>query len=201
MNKWLKGWNIFIFSIGGIVVLLIFGIVLLLFYFRESLIPDEKEEEKVVAQAEQYIQEQYPNMKYEVSHVLYDSGEQYGNFDYAAVILNTETKKSFMVYENQYTEQIEDNIAIQKATEFIEQVKPKISSYINETFGGAKGIAFTPSYDIGGTPTLNIELSNKKEEINEEMLLSIIDYLQHELTIEHAHVAIMYDNEIWLKEF
>ena len=52
-------------------------------------------------------------------------------------------------------------------------------------------------------PTLNISLNNKKEEINEEMFYSFIDYLQNELKIEHTDVNIMYDNEtkIWDKEF
>ena len=55
MNKWLKVWSIFIFSIGAILVLLILLIVLLFFDFRKSLIQDEKEVEKVTEQAEQYI--------------------------------------------------------------------------------------------------------------------------------------------------
>ncbi len=35
------------------------------------------------------------------------------------------------------------------------------------------------------------------------MFLALIDYLQHELNIEHAHVNIKYDNDngIWEKEF
>lgn len=57
MNKWFKAWSIFIFTIGGIVILPIFGTVLLIFYMRASLIPDEKEQEKVILQAQQYLQE------------------------------------------------------------------------------------------------------------------------------------------------
>ena len=113
MNKWLRGWSIFIFSIGGIVILLIFGTVFSLFNYRASLIPDKKEEEKVISQAEHYIQEKYPTMKYEISHVLYDSDDQYPDFEYAAMILNTETQKTFKVYENKNTKQIEDDIIIQ----------------------------------------------------------------------------------------
>ncbi|MFJ7736347.1 hypothetical protein ACIQ2D_08380 [Lysinibacillus sp. NPDC097287] len=86
MNKRFKAWSIFIFTIGGTVVLLIFGTVLLFFYIRASLIPDEKEEEKVISLVEQYLQEKYPTLKYEFTHVLYDSMEHYGDFDYAAVI-------------------------------------------------------------------------------------------------------------------
>lgn len=35
------------------------------------------------------------------------------------------------------------------------------------------------------------------------MFLSLIDYLQNELNIKHAHISIMYDNdtEMWVKEF
>ncbi|MGE7090324.1 hypothetical protein ACQKII_02455 [Lysinibacillus sp. NPDC048646] len=40
--------------------------------------------------------------------------------------------------------------------------------------------------------SLNIELNNKKEEINEEMFQSFIDYLQRELNVEHADVCNFY---------
>ncbi|MGN4128208.1 hypothetical protein ACMGD3_24865 [Lysinibacillus sphaericus] len=182
-------------------VLLIVGAVLLLLHFKASLIPDEKEEAKVISQAEQYLREIYPTMEYKITHVLYDRDNQYDSFVYAAVILNIETQHTFMVYENSYTEQMEDDITIQEETNFIEQVRPKVFSYITETFGEPQGMAFTPSYALGGTPTLTIRLNNKKEEINEEMFQSFIDYLQHELNVEQAHVNIMYDNEIWDKEF
>jgi len=199
MNKWSKGWSIFIFSIGGIVVLLIFAIVLLFLNFRESLTPDEKEEAKVISQAEKYLQEKYPTMKYEISGVEYDKGSQHDKFDYAAVIINTETQNTFMVYENRHTKQMEDDIAFQELSKFIEQVTPKVHSYITETFGEPQGISFTPSLD--NPSSLNIKLNNKKEEVNEKMFESFIDYLQRELKVEHAHVTIMYENEQWDKEF
>ena len=207
MNRLQKTWpkivvivtGIFLFLLVGFIV----GILWVLGEFKESLIPDEKEEEKIIEQAEQYLVMKYPNMTYEISYILYDIGENYGNFDYAAVIINTETQKSFMVYENRFTKKVEDDVPIQEATEFIEQVTPKVKSYINEKFGETQGIAFTPSPAVGGTPTLNVRLNNKKEEINEEMLLSFINYLQHELNIEHASVNIQYDNDAegWSKKF
>ncbi len=202
-----KTWPKTFVIVTGIFLFLVVGLVVGAFWtfgeFKESLIPDEKEEEKIIDQAEQYLVTKYPNMEYEISYVLYDIGENYGNFDYAAVILNTETQKSFMVYENRFTKKVEDDISIQEATEFIEEVTPKVKSYINKKFGETQGIAFTPTDDIGGIPSLNVSLYNKKEEINEEMFISLIDFLQHELNIEHASVNIMYDNdaETWSKEF
>ncbi|MCZ8540739.1 hypothetical protein [Psychrobacillus psychrodurans] len=211
MEQRKKTWPKIVVIITGIFLFLVVGLLIGSFWligeFRESSMADEKEEEKIIEQAEQYLQKKYPDMEYEIQHVLYDESEQHGNFDYAAVILNTKTKESFMVYEDRHTEKIEDDISIQEATEFIEQVTPKVTSYINEKFGDTQGIAFTPTDDIGGIPTLNVGLNNKKEEINEEineeMFLSLIDYLQHELNIEHASVNIMYDNdaETWSKEF
>lgn len=202
-----KTWPKTFVIVTGIFLFLVVGLVVGGFWtfgeFKESLIPEEQEEEKIIDQAEQYLVTKYPNMEYEISYVLYDIGENYGNFDYAAVILNTETQKSFMVYENRFTKKVEDDISIQEATEFIEEVTPKVKSYINKKFGETQGIAFTPTDDIGGIPSLNVSLYNKKEEINEEMFLSLIDFLQHELNIEHASVNIMYDNdaETWSKEF
>lgn len=207
MDTRIKGWQKLIIVVTGILTLLVVGVVVGVFWlfieFRNSMTPDPKEEEKIIEQAEQYLQERYPKMKYEVSYVFFDNGSQYGNFDYAAVILNTETQKNFKVYENRYNKQIEDDISIQAAAEFIEQVKPKVFSYINEKFGEPTGMAFTPSSDIGGKPVLNIVLNNNKEEVNEVMFLSFIDYLQNELNIDHAHVSISYDNEteFWNKEF
>ena len=203
MNKWLKGWSIFIFSIGGIVVLLIVGTFFFFMAFRASLIPDEKEMEKVTEQAEQYLQTKYPEMKYEISDVAFNSEEKSRNYDYAAIILDTETQKTFMVYENRRTGKMEDDIPIREQEEFLKQVKPKIERYINENLGEIKQLALTPSNEIGGTHSLNFSLNNKKDELNEEMFLSFIDYLQYELKIEHVSVSIKYDNEneIWHKEF
>jgi len=167
------------------------------------MIPDRKEEEKVISQAEQYIQETYPTMKYEISHVLYDNDKEYADFEYAAVILNTETQKTFMVYENKHTEQMEDDIAIQEEAKFIEQVEPKVNRYLTKTFGEPKSMSFTPSYSTSAKPVLTIRLTNKKEEINEEMFQTFIDYLQHELKVEHASVNFLYENETegWSTEF
>ena len=90
-----KTWPKTFVIVTGIFLFLVVGLVVGAFWtfgeFKESLIPDEKEEEKIIDQAEQYLVTKYPNMEYEISYVLYDIGENYGNFDYAAVILNTET--------------------------------------------------------------------------------------------------------------
>ena len=203
MNKWLKGWSIFIFSIGGIVVLLIVGSVFFIMAFRSSLIPDEKEMEKVTEPAEQYLQTNYPEMKYEITGVSYNSEEKSGNYDYAAIILDTETQKTFMVYENRRTGKMEDDISIQEQEEFLKQVKPKIERYINENLGEIDQLALTASDGIGGTHSLNFSLNNTKDELNEEMFLSFIDYLKYELKIEHVSVSIMYDNEneVWHKSY
>lgn len=207
MNKQIKVWQKLVITVTLILMFFLVGFVVgtpwIFDEFAESFKPDAKEEEKVIEKAEQYIQMNYPDMEYEISYVFYDSGEQNGNYDYAAVILNTETQKTFRVYENRFTKKVEDDISIQEEAEFIEQVKPKVFSYINEKFGEAKGMSFTPSYDIDGIPTLNISLNNNKEEVTDEMFLSLIDYLQNELNIKHAHVSIMYDNdtEFWDKKF
>ena len=202
MNKWLKGWSIFIFSIGGIVVLLLLVIIVAFMDFGAALKPDEKEMEKVTEQAEQYLQTNYPEMKYEITDVAFASIDAI-NYDYAAIILDTETLKTFLVYENRRTGKMEDDITIREEEEFLKQVKPKIDRYINEKFGETKEIALTASGEVGGIPSLNIGLHNKKDELNEEMFLSFIDYLQNELKIEHAAVSIMYDNgnELWEKSY
>ncbi|WOV84382.1 hypothetical protein PGH26_00090 [Sporosarcina jeotgali] len=201
MNSSKKGWtiSIFIWIVTGILLLLILGTVFLFMYLRASLVPDEKEMEKATEQAEQYLQTKYPEMKYQISHISYNSEEQSGNYDYAAMVIDIETQKSFMVYENRITGKMEDDISIQEEEEFLKQVKPKIVSYINQKFGETNEISLTASYEVGGIPSLNIGLNNNKEELSEEMFLSFINYLQNELKIEHAYVSIQYDNgnELW----
>ena len=202
MNKWLKGWSIFIFSIGGIVVLLLLVIIVAFMDFGAALKPDEKEMEKVTEQAEQYLQTNYPEMKYEITDVAFASIDAI-NYDYAAIILDTETQKTFLVYENRRTGKMEDDIPIREQEEFLKQVKPKIERYINENLGEIDHLALDASDEIGGIHSLTIRLNNKKDELNEEMFLSFVDYLKYELKIEHAYVSILYDNEneIWHKEF
>ncbi|WP_249660199.1 hypothetical protein [Lysinibacillus fusiformis] len=60
-NKWLKAWSIFIFTIGGLLVLLIIASVLLFLHFKANLHPDESEVAMVLLQAN------YPTMTYEIS--------------------------------------------------------------------------------------------------------------------------------------
>lgn len=199
MNKWLKVWSIFIFTIGGLLVLLLIGVVLLFLHFRATLNSDESEEAKVLLQAEHYLQANYPTMAYEISGVEYDKGSQYDRFDYAVLILNKETKNIFKVYENKYTKQMEDDIAFQELSTFIEQVKPKVYRYVTATFGEPQGIAFTPS--MGAPSLLTIKFSNKNDALCEENFNSFIDYLHINLHIEHVQVMILYDNEQWVKEF
>ncbi len=63
LNKRLKAWSIFFFTIGGLLVLLITRSVLLFLHFKDTLHPDESEEAKVLLQAN------YPTMTYEISGV------------------------------------------------------------------------------------------------------------------------------------
>lgn len=53
---------------------------------RASLVPDEKEMEKATEQAEQYLQTKYPEMKYQISDISYNSEQKSGNYDYAAMV-------------------------------------------------------------------------------------------------------------------
>lgn len=202
MNKSLKGWNIFIFTIVGIALLSLLVLIFTWFGFKAAMTPDEKEMEKTTEQAEQYLQTNYPEMKYEITDVAFASIDAI-NYDYAAIILDTETQKTFLVYENRRTGKMEDDIPIREQEEFLKQIKPKIERYINENLGEIDQLALTASDEIGGTHSLNFSLNNTKDELNEEMFLSFIDYLKYELKIERLSVSIRYDNdnELWNKEF
>jgi len=202
MNKWLKVWSIIVFTIVGIALLSLLVLIFTWFGFKAAMTPDEKEMEKITEQAEQYLQTNYPEMKYEITDVAFASIDAI-NYDYAAIILDTETQKTFLVYENRRTGKMEDDIPIREQEEFLKQIKPKIERYINENLGEIDQLALTASDEIGGTHSLNFSLNNTKDELNEEMFLSFIDYLKYELKIERLSVSIRYDNdnELWHKEF
>ncbi|KOS68948.1 hypothetical protein AEA09_10585 [Lysinibacillus contaminans] len=200
-DKVVKGCSIFIFIVTITVLALIIAIPILFSAFNADFRGDltKSEKKKIISQTEQYLYETYPTMKYEIFDFINDNDEFYDNFEYAAMVRNTETKETFVVYENMDKKQIEDT---QEEEKFInEQVKPKVISYVNKTFGEPQSIIVRPPYEVDGQSTIFFHLNNKKEDINEEMLQSFIDYLQDELRVKHANVSILYDNEKWKREF
>lgn len=200
-DKVVKGCSVFIVLVTITVLALLIAIPILFSDFnadfRGELTKNEKK--KVISQTEQYLYDTYPTMKYEIYDFINDNDESYDNFEYAAMVRNTETTETFVVYENMDKKQIEDT---QEEGKFInEQVKPKVISYVNKTFGEPQRIIVRPPYEVDGQSTIFLHLNNKKEDVNEEMFQSFIDYLQVELHVKHANVSILYDNQKWIREF
>lgn len=81
---------------------------LLLFLFLYGMTPSKSESKKVIAQAEEYLEEKYPNEDFEIYDVLYDNMGNYPEFDYAAKVRNETTGEEFLVYYYEQYEQMVD---------------------------------------------------------------------------------------------
>ncbi|MUK90638.1 hypothetical protein GMD78_19975 [Ornithinibacillus sp. L9] len=72
--------------------------------------PKKAEEEKVIEQAEEYLEGNYEINQYEIYDVLYDNMGNYGAFEYAAKVRELNSGKDFLVYYNEQTNQMEDSL-------------------------------------------------------------------------------------------
>lgn len=82
----------------------------LLFIFFTDMNPSKSEENKVIAQAEEYLETEYPDGNYEIYDVLYDNMGNYYYFEYAAKVRNLDNGDDFLVYYNDQSKQMEDSI-------------------------------------------------------------------------------------------
>lgn len=94
----------------SIVGVLLAAVSFLFFIFFKDMSPSKSEEKKVIAQAEEYLETEYPNGNYEIYDVLYDNMGNYYEFDYAAKVRNLDNGDDFLVYYNDQSKQMEDSI-------------------------------------------------------------------------------------------
>ncbi len=107
MNKTIKVLSILI----AIVVVAIF-VIASLWHF--NITPNQKKEEEVKIQAEDYLNKHFKGKGYHVYDVLYDNMGNYGYFDYAAQVRNDAGTVDFLVYYNKDTQRMEDSYTTDK---------------------------------------------------------------------------------------
>lgn len=107
----MKGFLKTIFWIfGGIVVLL----AILIFLFRMGLEGSDTKREEIMKEAQVYVKEKFQK-KMTVSESIYDSGENFPYFDYAAKVRSDEDDNLiFFVFYNEKTKQLEDSYVSSK---------------------------------------------------------------------------------------
>lgn len=98
-------------TIKGIIItasIVLALISLLLFSFLYGMVPKQSEEKKVIAQAEEYLEEKYSDENFEIYDVLYDNMGNHSHFDYAAKVRNKVTGEDFLVYYHSTYRQMVD---------------------------------------------------------------------------------------------
>lgn len=198
LNKYLK--TAFI-AIG----LLLAGAAVLVMTFIIEMTPDKDEEEKVIAQAEEYLQSNFKDGHYEIYDTLYDNMGNYGYFDYAALVRNKDNNQTFKVYFNKETEKMEDSLTVEKQDYYINnEIKPALVPYIQEKFGDTAESSI--HYSISEEkPAITVRLSKAKEDRDKELFSNLVTYIKEELNLEHAHISMFYTDEdeeyIWNEVF
>ncbi|WP_169823974.1 hypothetical protein [Bacillus marinisedimentorum] len=86
------------------------GIAVLVILFSIEMTPDEDEEEKVIARAEEYLETNDEHANYEIYDVLYDNMGNYGKFEYAAKVRDVNSGVEFLVFYNDDTGKMEDSL-------------------------------------------------------------------------------------------
>lgn len=192
------------------VLLTLFGFIvsaiaiLALIFFLEMK-PDKDEEEKVRVQAEEYLEENYKDQDFEIYDVLYDNMGNFGYFEYAALVRNTDTGVEFKVYYNNTTQKVEDDLKLdQEETHLKNKVEPLIKDYIEKNLGDKGEVDTSYSYDRR-IAMINLKLMQGISDQDEQIFEDFISYLKNDLKLEHADVIMYYsdknEEKVWEKEF
>ncbi|MDQ0272802.1 hypothetical protein [Cytobacillus purgationiresistens] len=189
--------------------------------FNMAMKPDKEKEVKAWNQADQYLKENFGSQ-----FVLYDTlFDNLGNFEfeYAAKVLDEESKTEFLVYYDEETDQMVDTYTVDRWENDIEK---EIGPHLNGEFAELKDLfVFMDSDDVKGleidpnnhdsykdhqiSPTVRITIPRKKQEADEELFNEFITFLQNDDVMEHGTIIVAYiagngvileDNE-WVKEF
>lgn len=204
--------------IFGVIIL---GIAILIFSFVQAMKPDKEEEEKVILQAEEYLEDKF-NDDFEIYDALYDNMGNF-NFEYAAMARDKRSHTQFFVYYDEETKQMVDTYTADK---WADDLESEIRPYIKENFGETTEIyvyyddeigrelgidAANPgSYkDFNVAPTIRITIPRKKNANDENLFNEFISFLKSEDKLQQGTVIVGYvaengeileDNE-WSKEF
>jgi len=185
MNKTIKVLSILI-AIGVVATLVIAA----LWHF--NITPNQKKEEEVKIQAEDYLNEHFKGKGYQVYDVLYDNMGNYGYFDYAAQVRNDAGTVDFLVYYNKNTQRMEDSYTTDKEVKKVnEDINPKLTTYAKKLLGDKMEIS--AEYDHGqGKPIIIMRIHRKPVGSDEHNFYDIVNYLHTYLKVKHADVNLFY---------
>lgn len=198
MKKHLKP----ILIVSGIVIL---GVALLLFFFVQDMKPESKEEEKVKVQAKQYLEENFKDEDFEIYDVLHDNLGNYGYFDYAAKVRNTDEGNEFLVYYNKDTKRMEDSYTISLEEQKVKnEINPPVVEYIENHFGN--DVEASVVYSIStGKPDIKVRVTRSKQDNDKKLFEDLVTYVKKDLGVEHATITMFYtadgEEQIGYEEF
>ncbi|WP_053363535.1 hypothetical protein [Bacillus sp. FJAT-27251] len=214
MNKYLK-------LILGFLAAILFGIGLLVAVFIFEMKPDKDAEEKMMIQAEQYLNEKF-NEDFEIYDVLYDNMGNF-EFEYAAKARDKKTHTQFLIYYDSETNQMVDTYRTDK---WEDDLGTEIRPFIKETFGETTEVfVFFTNENIGqeynkdpinigsykevdAAPTIRIRIPRERSAMDDKNLNEVLSFLKSEVQLQSGSVFIEYiaDNgeildEEWWREF
>ncbi len=214
MNRFLKVVLIFLAAI-------LLGIAVLVISFIIAMKPDKDEEEKIMREAEQYIEE-YFNGNFEVHEALYDNMGNF-EFEYAAIVWDTIDGIQFLVFEDDETHEMVDTYVAKKWARDLEgEIHPFIREHLEETTNVyvyfndkiGKELGIDPNHpgsykDFDVEPIIRLTIPRKKRVDDEKLFNEFISYLQNEDKLQHGMVIVGYvaengeilEDEEWFREF
>jgi len=177
----------------GIVVAALIGFAV---YFLTGTLPYKDEEDLVKKQATQYLKTN-PDFKggdYEIYGTVYDNMGNFGIDGYAAKVRNKDTGEEFLVYYNKTIDKMQDTKTEEANEKMVEEIKPKIMSYIKEKFGKITTSDVGYSTDTDKT-IISFSLPRKKEQGDEERFNEFITFIQNQVGLQHAEVIMGFDEK------
>lgn len=177
----------------GIIIAAFIG---LLVYFIVGGLPDKDKEDLVNKQASQYLKTNpvYKEGDYEVYGTLYDNMGNFGINGYSAKVRNKDTGEEFLVYYNKTIDEMQDTKTEEANEKMIEEIKPKIISYIEEKFGKVTTCSVDYTSDIGKT-IISFSLPRNKEQGDEVRFNELISFIQNQAGLQHADVTMGFDEK------
>lgn len=195
LNKYLK----ITLGVLGVIVL---GIGILMFDFVLSMKPDKDKEEQVRVQAEQYLEENFEDGRYEIYDVWYDNMD-IKPFEYASKV-RSEDNIEFLVYLNKENKTMEDTYVAEK---WAKNLYSDLNSYLIKNISDIEEVSVMFDDEVGSKYNLNfknageykdyeasatilITLSRNLNDNDKNLLNGVTNYLKSELKVKHATVEI-----------
>ena len=167
----------------------------------------ENEKEHAIYEAKQYIQEHYPEMKYQLEevNVSYGWGDEfkfYGYYAYEVMIKDIDKEESFGIYYDRGMKNLDDSRNIEAQEEQCSKLWPLIEQYLNKHFGKHQSSEIWYNLETK-EPYIHVEIEERIPFMTIREWKDFQRFLKDELTIQKGHVAVYYGytDRYWEAQF